>query len=130
MDAYAYQAALWCEDCINIVKVKTVKPDYVDESDESTYDSDDWPKGPFADGGGDADCPQHCDGCGCFLGNPLTVYGEADVKEAVSPYVSPDDDGELWLDRIALVRDRANEDGSNGDVIATWFEAYGYLWRY
>jgi hypothetical protein len=28
---------------------------------ESDYDSEDLPKGPYADGGGEADTPQHCD---------------------------------------------------------------------
>jgi hypothetical protein len=35
---------------------------------ESDYDSDDLPKGPYAQGGGEADTPQHCEGCGQFLG--------------------------------------------------------------
>jgi len=28
--------------------------------------------GPYPDGGGEADAPQHCGGCGVFLENPLT----------------------------------------------------------
>ena len=85
MDAYIYNAALWCDDCIRIVKKKLkkagLKPE--DPDDEHSYDSDDYPKGPYADGGGEADTPQHCDGCGLFLENPLTSYGNEYVIEAV-----------------------------------------------
>jgi hypothetical protein len=42
-----------------------------DPTAEHTYDSDKFPKGPLADGGGESDCPQHCDTCGVFLENPL-----------------------------------------------------------
>ena len=44
-------------------------------TDENDYDSDDLPKGPYSNGGGEADTPQHCDGCGAFLENPLTGDG-------------------------------------------------------
>ena len=35
---------------------------------ESPYDGDDLPKDTHAEGGGEADAPQHGDGCGQFLG--------------------------------------------------------------
>jgi hypothetical protein len=50
---------------------------------ESDYDSDDLPKGPYSDGGGEADTPQHCDGCGQFLENPLTADGLIYVEDAL-----------------------------------------------
>ncbi len=85
MDVYIYQAALHCDECghgiCKDLKAKGEAPD--DPKDESSYDSDDYPKGPFADGGGEADCPQHCDSCGVFLENPLTSEGAAYVEEAV-----------------------------------------------
>lgn len=53
----------------------------VDASDEGSYDSDDFPKGPYPEGGGEADTPQHCDSCHEFLENPLTSDGMAYVRE-------------------------------------------------
>jgi hypothetical protein len=47
---------------------------------ESSYDSDEWPKGPYCDGGGEADNPQHCACCTVFLCNPLTQDGVAYVR--------------------------------------------------
>lgn len=81
MEAYVYQAALWCEDCAEGVIEELDKA-----GTEDTGDSDDYPQGPYADGGGEADCPQHCDGCGCFLENPLTSEGTNYVKEAVREF--------------------------------------------
>ena len=92
MDAYVYQAALWCGSCMirRLVEEKKASPGALGMqpaealqqivssngfTDESDYDSDDLPKGPYPDGGGEADTPQHCDECGCFLENPLITDG-------------------------------------------------------
>ncbi len=113
-EVYMYQAALWCPDCIrnklindhNEVLVKW--PDLFaggghlvstedmlrevltfagrDPDNESTWDSDDFPKGPYPDGGGEADTPQHCDGCSTFLHNPLTDDGYAYVADALEQF--------------------------------------------
>jgi hypothetical protein len=89
MDAYVYKAALWCGPCIikALVAERKAAPSAIDIppaealeqivsangfTSEGDYDSDDLPKGPYADGGGKADTPQHCDGCRQFLENPLT----------------------------------------------------------
>lgn len=53
----------------------------VDSSDESSYDSDEFPKGPYLDGGGESDTPQHCGACHEFLENPLTDDGLEYVRE-------------------------------------------------
>jgi hypothetical protein len=50
---------------------------------ESDYDSDNLPKGPIAEGGGEADTPRHCEGCGQFLANPLTGHGLIWVEDAI-----------------------------------------------
>src|SRR5438445_11753376 len=42
---------------------------------ESSYDSDDFPKGPYASDQNEADTPQHCANCHVFLENPLTSEG-------------------------------------------------------
>ena len=91
MGAYLYKAALWCGPCIikTLVAERKAAPGAIDMlpagaleqivsangfTSERDYDSDDLPKGPYADGGGEADTPQHCDGCGHFLENPLMAH--------------------------------------------------------
>lgn len=86
MKAYVYRAALLCEECgadaRHRLTVAGKAP--ADPADEYSYDSDRFPKGPFSDGGGEADGPQHCDDCARFLENPLTSDGYAYVREIVT----------------------------------------------
>jgi len=95
MNVYVYQAALICEDCAAAVKerlstaIHTLGTRY--------------PQGPYCDGGGEADCPQHCDMCRVFLENPLTGDGEQYVRDAVA----------------------AGKD--NAGVLAEWRTFYDYL---
>jgi hypothetical protein len=88
MDAYIYQAALLCSDCTRKVKEdleeRGMTPE--DPDNEYSYDSDDYPKGPYSEGGGEADCPNHCDMCHEFLENPLTSEGDNYVREAVAEF--------------------------------------------
>jgi hypothetical protein len=77
--AYIYQAALYCEDCAK--ELREQLESFTGPLDRD--DSDRWPIGPYADGGGEADTPQHCDHCQVFLENPLTSDGYAYVIEAV-----------------------------------------------
>ena len=98
MNAYIYCAALYCEDCGERIR-RTLTAEGkapADRSDESSYDSDDYPKGPFSDGGGEADSPQYCDGCGTFLENALTEEGERYTREMIEQleHGSPDSEGE------------------------------------
>lgn len=105
MDAYIYRAALWCGPCVikTLVAARKAAPGAIDLSpaealqqivsangftSESHYDSDDLPKGPYAEGGGEADIPQHCEGCGQFLGNPLTADGLIWVEDAIRGYLA------------------------------------------
>ena len=69
MDVYIFQAALWCEECGEAIRGRLTESGNApgDAEDEGSYDSDDFPKGPFPDGGGEADTEQCCDGCGCEL---------------------------------------------------------------
>jgi hypothetical protein len=87
MQAYIYQAALFCEECAAEIRNEITVPDGMDPDNESTWDSDDYPKGPYPDGGGEADTPHHCDTCGLFLENPLTDDGNAYVREAVLAHI-------------------------------------------
>ena len=100
MDAYLYKAALWCGQCMikALVAERKAAPSAIAVppaealeqivaangfTSENDYDSDDLPKGPYTDGGGEADTPQHCDGCSEFLGNPLTGDGIIYVEDAI-----------------------------------------------
>ena len=78
MNVYMYQAALVCEPCgkqaMDELTAQGLAPE--DTGDEYSYDSDNFPKGPYPDGGGESDAPEHCDGCGLWLENPLTRDGE------------------------------------------------------
>ena len=81
MDVYVYNAALYCQACgeyhVNRLRFRNV---------EDSGDSNQFPQGPYDDGGGEADCPQHCDSCGRFLENPLTSDGWTYVREALEEY--------------------------------------------
>lgn len=90
MDAYVYKAALLCESCGESVRNELTRDGLApaDPDDEESYDSDDYPKGPCPDGGGEADGPQHCDHCGEFLENPLTDDGSTYVAEAIAEAIT------------------------------------------
>jgi hypothetical protein len=74
MNVYVYQAALLCEPCGESAQ-HGLEPD---------EDSDRYPIGPIGQGGGEADCPQHCDRCFVFLRNPLTGDGYEYVRRAIA----------------------------------------------
>ena len=84
MRVYTYQGDIFCEDCAAAYRPKD-------------NPSEDW-QGPFPEGGGEADAPQHCgmgahcvnaDTCpahdkhpiGIFLENPLTTDGRRYVEQ-------------------------------------------------
>lgn len=130
MRAFIYNSALLCEDCgentrreiegeaINAYRethpravIDVSDPDDVgkclgfDPDFESDYDSDQYPKGPYAYGGGEADTPQHCDACRVFLENGLTGDGQTYVIERLIAYMLQGD--------------------GDRDVLMTWWEFYG-----
>jgi hypothetical protein len=86
MKAFVYQAALYCVPCGESIRARLdgdgKRP--ADLDNESSFDSDNYPKGPYADGGGEADSPQHCDACNAFLENPLTADGAEYLAEQIS----------------------------------------------
>ena len=119
MDAYIYKAGLWCRLCVikALVAARKAAPGAIDMSPaealqqivsangftrESDYDSDDLPKGPYAQGGGEADTPQQCEGCRQFLGNPLTSDGMLWVEGAIRDYLTT-------RNPIAVTTDTVNE---------------------
>lgn len=121
MDAYVFKSALYCDECTRQtlfdafgadpagreVPTREVLESVMDArgyESESDYDSDELPKGPYADGGGESDVPQHCEGCGTFLENPLTSDGYDYVRELVADYF--------------------NDGRGNPDVLNAWIREY------
>lgn len=127
MDVYVYQAALWCEECTSEICLEINLPQGADIENESSWDSDDYPKGPYNDGGGEADCPQHCDSCHIFLENPLTGDGVAYVLDSLASYMSKDDCELGDSLRAQYVSDRAQDDGQA--ILAQWALHYDYIWN-
>ena len=70
MNAYVYNADIYCEPCA--AKIKTRLDGH---TVEDNGDSENYPQGPYGNGGGEADTPQHCGDCHEFLQNPLTDDG-------------------------------------------------------
>jgi hypothetical protein len=101
-NVYVYRAALYCEECGDAIKVRLTDQAPEDASDESSYDSDDYPKGPFDDGGGEADTPHHCDACGVFLENPLTGDGVEYVRETIERETIAGEVGKVALEWSAF----------------------------
>lgn len=81
MNAYVYRAALYCEPCAQPIMTALGHAD--GNTDECPNDSTECPKGPYPNGGGEADSPQHCDQCGVFLENPLTEDGREYVRRMI-----------------------------------------------
>ena len=98
--AYVYQAALYCDDCGELIRDELEHQGKApaDPDDEHSYDSDDYPKGPYPDGGGESDGVWHCDAhedcenaielpsgrkIGAWLENPLTPDGVAWLCEVL-----------------------------------------------
>jgi hypothetical protein len=122
MNVYMSCAALLCADCGEKRRTAlrhTMPPDF-DQDAESTYDSDHFPKGPYANGGGEADTPQHCDACGLFLENPLTPDGDAYVREQAEQETCREVD-DSWED-VAVRAEKANR-----PVLAQWIRFY-FAW--
>jgi len=89
MDAYIYSADMYCSSCGEKIredidaerKEKGLPP--IDRDDDTQTDSDDYPKGPYSDGGGESDSPQHCGSCDEFLENDLTSEGMNSLHEMI-----------------------------------------------
>ena len=84
MDAYIYQADIYCEDCAEDIKQDIFAAANSIDDMKPLNDSDGFPQGPFSNGGGEADSPQHCGSCGVFLENSLTDDGQEYVRKALA----------------------------------------------
>jgi hypothetical protein len=131
MDVYLYQAALYCNECGCRIVSSLRKQGVAD-----TGDSDDFPQGPFPDGGGEADSPQHCDSgamclqaedvgghhVGVFLENPLTSDGLAHVETALAEKPS-DALVARWAVFYGIAEPAADGPPEFDDThVETWFE--------
>ena len=86
MNVYVYQADLYCEACGEEIRAaldaEGKRPE--DPSNEISYDSDEYPKGPYGPAEeGDADHPCYCRECNLFLENDLTEEGKQYVRESI-----------------------------------------------
>lgn len=100
---YMFQAALYCEACGQAIREGLTAEGKapLDADDERTYDSDDFPKGPFEPD--ESDSVEHCDSgdeclnaenltvnpdypivIGAWLENPLTEEGQKGLIETVN----------------------------------------------
>jgi hypothetical protein len=105
-EAYIYRAALVCKECGDKIKAQLAAEGKApaNPEDERSFDSDDYPKGPYADGGGESDVPESCDVCHKFLQNPLTQAGYRYLRE--------------------LVQDHETSGRGSDEVIQEWKEFY------
>src|SRR5215510_10106144 len=141
MDAYLYRAALRCGPCVRQLLLDEAlvaadfdhsdpDPEHALQSalrvrgdkDEADYDSDELPKGPYADGGGEADTPQHCDACGCFLENPLTTEGYRYVNETLIEHARNSDGNAKVLVEWAKFYNLCNYDPGEATLVDLQFE--------
>lgn len=86
MDVYIYQADIYCSDCARGIQYDIRESCARDYTTPDFEDSDNWPQGPYPDGGGEADCPQHCGACQVFLENPLTGDGYKYARELLAEH--------------------------------------------
>lgn len=84
MDAYVYQADFYCDVCTEEIKDELCKARHQRHDD----DSEDYPQGPYPDGGGESDVPQCCGNCGEFLENPLTEEGYTYLYDMIISHLS------------------------------------------
>jgi hypothetical protein len=123
MDAFVYQGALYCPECAAKIAGELAAQGVKDAGETETF-----PQGPHAEGGGEADSPQHCDageGCagaeqlgdrkvGAFLENPLTDEGRLTVMEAfvddpASPVV------QRWMEHYGIEPPEEDEGEGEGE---------------
>jgi sarcosine oxidase delta subunit len=138
VDVYIFQADIYCEGCGEEIKkeIEAAGNAPADAEDEHTFDSDDYPKGPYPDGGGESDTPQHCGGCRAFLYNPLTQDGYAYLRESArrAGAVWWDEDG-VDVERSAKMAqddwDATGRHGGDDDddaPLAQWLRYYPEAW--
>ena len=101
---YLYMADIYCDECGNKIMGNLDLPKGFDPSNECTWESDEYPKGPYPDST-EADYPIHCAKCGEFMENNLT------------------EDGRYYLLRtlVMLVK---HPTGTNKEIVEQWIDYY------
>jgi hypothetical protein len=114
-DRYIYNADVYCEACARDIKARIRAEGNEPENpdDETSYDSRDWPKGPFNDE--ERNCPEHCGSgpdclephifpsgfkAGKFLGGSLTTHGVEYVKETHRD--RPSEVTKFWIEEFDI----------------------------
>jgi hypothetical protein len=110
---FIYAADLWCDSCGRSIRKQLRREGHAlaDSHDETSYDSDEFPK--FAADSGEADCPQHCgagEDClesielpsgrkiGALLSTEMTGEGARYTQEAIA---AGGEVAELWAEEFA-----------------------------
>lgn len=108
MNVYIYAAELYCKECGEAIRKRLTE-------EGLTPEYDDFLKGPYPDGGGEADCPQHCRaGPECF--NAIELSNGTKVGAWL--------ENDLTLDGIEYVHKAIRE---GGEVAELWARVY---WGY
>lgn len=135
MDAYIYKADCYCSDCALALQemIKEDNPEAAERFEQGVQDSEEYPVGPFPDGGGEADSPQHCGNQSCmvFLMNPLTDEGKEFVIDILGRYLKEGDE-ELGASYLAgELNERIQNDDSLvqnvKDRYIEWVDHYDYV---
>jgi hypothetical protein len=110
--AAIYQADVWCNDCARDIceRIRLERNAPEDPEDESTYDSDEYPK--HASDDDESDSPQHC-GSGSECLNAVELPSGHKVGLLF---------GTLTADGVEYVRKAALEDDS--EVVRLWVEHF------
>ena len=129
-DVYMFQGTLYCEDCGRDIQDKIRKEGKApeEEDDEESFDSDDFPKGPYGDGGGESDSIHHCDSneaclnaielpcrskIGAWLGNDLTDDGAEWLSNSIKESLFRDDEHGRQVNRLWSLKYRDRISGLN-----------------
>ena len=118
MNVYIYEADIFCEDCGEAIRKQRICEGFAPENpdDESSYDSDDFPKGPYLDGGGICDSPQHCgNGSDCLNAE---IFDELSKDHKIGAWLEND----LTPDGIEYVREAIREGGGVAEMWANFYQ--------
>lgn len=85
-DYYIFDADVYCEECTEAIKKELKDKGFrpIHYKDETTFDSNEWPKGPYS--GEESDSPQHC-GNHSYCLNPLILDRNPFCLECKQPSV-------------------------------------------
>ena len=123
MYAYIYSADIYCEDCGEAIRKRITQEGFApaNPDDERSYNSDEFPKGPYCDGGGEADYPQHCGaGPGCINAIELPE-GFPHTITKIGAWL----ENELTTDGVYYVREAIQAGGKIAELWAEFYHDYG-----